>query len=166
MRNQLTKQLGDFFEKGFGKLLLIVIVLAVSFYVVYFAVVTSIPKEYLPNQLIALKQNRDFLLGRNEAGYGGYIRFETKTTQYPGSQPQQSSTVKIILKFRKDSQYRHSVAIELLDKNRRLISETALDKSSFELIKSGYSYNIVPLEFPGPSSLDDAHYFRYSLTAK
>ncbi len=149
-------------EKGFGKFLLILFFLALSFYTLYFAIVTCIPQTHLPDQFIELKQNRDFFLGKNEAGYGGYIRFETKTTAYPGSPPEQVSTAKIVLKFRKESPYKHGIKIELFNKTRRFLSELVLKKRSFQPLEAGYSYNKQTVQLPGTFTMNDIAYFRYS----
>jgi len=158
--------LAEFFEKGFGKFLLILVFLLIAFYIAYFTISTCSPKMYLTSQFIELKQDQDFLMGKNEAGYGGYIRFETKALQYPGSKLDQISIAKIVLQFQKDSQYRHAVKIELFDKVHRLISEILLQKESFRHLVSGYSYNVSLLKLPRPYTINDVAYFRYSFIEK
>ena len=155
--------LAEFFENGYGRFFILLFFLLIITYVISFTIVTCVQKTYLPNQSIELKQNRDFALSKNNAGYGGYIRFETRTLVYAGSQPEQIPTAKIALKLQKDSQPRHAVKIELFNKTHRFITELVLKKESFEPVKSGYSYNKLTLQLPGDYTLNDAAYFRYSL---
>ena len=157
------KLLGEFFEKGFGKFLLILSFLFITFYLAYFTISSFLPKTFPPNQFIELKRDLDLFLSKNDAGYGGYIRFDTETPRHSRSQPKEASDAKIVLQFQKDSQRRHAVKIELFDKTHRPISEVLLERKSFAPVESGYSYNICDLKFPEPYTIYDVAYFRYSL---
>ena len=154
--------LAGFFENGPGRYFFLLFFLLIAIYAVYFSIATCVPKTYLPNQLIEFKQNRDLFLSRNEAGYGGYLRFETGTPMDAGSRPEQTLTAKIALRFRKGSQNRHAVRIELFNKTRRFIAELVLKTESFEPVARGYSYNKLTLQLPETYTLNDAAYFRYS----
>lgn len=156
------KALGEFFEHGIGKFLLILIVILLSFYSIYFTVCTFRTKDYPPNTFIEFKQDQDFFLGKNEADYRGYIRFETSIKRYPESEQKQVSIAKIVLELDNDTRLMHGVKIELFDRNHAFISELLLQKKAMTFDESNYSYNILDLKLPEGYPIDTVKCFRYN----
>jgi hypothetical protein len=154
---------GEFFEHGIGKFILILFVLLVTGYVIYFTLRTFSCKGYLPNTFIEFKQERDLFIGKNDAGYKGYIRFETYGSHYPGGRQEQNSMAKIVLQRRKGGAFNRGVRIEFFDNDRAFITDLLLQKDSFNPEEFGYSYNKLPLGLPNQHALDKIKYFRYNL---
>ncbi|MFH1458727.1 MAG: hypothetical protein ABIG31_06185 [Candidatus Omnitrophota bacterium] len=154
--------LAKFFEEGFGRFLLILLLLLIVFYSAYFTISTFCPKTFPPNQLIKLKPGLDLFMSKNDTDYAGYIRFETMDLGNSDPQPKRMNKVKVVLQSHKDSAYRYSVKIELFDKAYGPVYELLFERNTFAPAKSGYSYNVLPLTLPEPYTIDDVGYFRYS----
>ena len=156
-------KLAEFFENGIGKFLLILFILLVTFYSIYFTCSLYSSKDYPPNTFIEFKQDQDYFLGKNEAGYKGYIRFETDIKNLRRTEQKQSSVAKIVLDIRKDVPLTHAVKIELFDKNNAFILESLLKKEDFVYEEANCSYNILDLKLAESHPIDTVKYFRFSL---
>ncbi len=158
------KSCGQFFEHGFGKIWLIIAVLLVASYIVSFTKCTFFPKAYPSDAVIDFKENIDFFLGKNVAGYKGYIRFKTDISRSAELSLQEKLTVVMALEAHKNTQFTYGVRVELLNEDYDIISDIVFPVSSFAAVISGYSYNVLIVQFYAPHDLANVKYFRYSLT--
>ncbi len=157
------KSCGQFFEHGLGKIWLIIAVLLVASYIAFFTKYTFFPKAYPLDVVIEFKENIDFFLVKNTAGYKGYVRFKTDISRSAESGLQEKLAVVIALEARKNTRFTHGVRVELVNVNRGVISNIVFPVSSFAAVISGYSYNVLIAQFSVPYGITDVKYFRYNL---
>lgn len=154
------KQFGEFFQQGFGKLWLIVVVLFVACFAVYFSMTIAFPKTFPPDTYIPFQLDNDLFIKENYTGYKGYIRFEQEMINSPGSESRYL-TVKIVLELPKDVESKYDVKLEILGKDNSFIRGLILKQSTFVPVKSGYSYNKSTIDLD-KNRVGDIKYFRYS----
>jgi len=164
--------LGKFFEHGIGKVIMIVILSIVALYIITFSLAISTNNVYPVNTFIKFANERDFFLGKNEAKYKGYMRFQPYFSTCPlrsgstlrSAAKKDTPVVKLVLDINENTKFSYGTKIELFNKDHSLITQVLLSKKEIALEnrREKCSYNIAKIDFPKGHSFETTKYFRYS----
>jgi len=159
----IGKGLAEFFEHGIGKFFLILVVISLTVYMAYFTKRAFLPGTHPSDTIIAFTQDLDFVMGKNDADYKGYIRFVASDRRYAGYNAQQTCGVIIAVESKNDIRFTHAIEILLLNENQDIISHFLLSRDSFVLASSGYSRNTGNMVLSEPHVIEDIKYFSYHI---